>query len=338
MASKILAIFLFIFLSGCQKTLLKDRLVDIQDFYQSCPAIAETVLQEHLRKSFIEGDLSGREQSYNSATVAKEFLSFAIASENAYLADNKDENSTRSDSRSGYQERFILEKYDQNWKFQEREVKAFGLAYDYYFDDHNPNIFKVMVAYRGSETQYNDWVYGNFFPDIFGQSQHRLAEFGFNQIRSKALQNAHGKPIYYFTTGHSLGGALARHIAEAYPCVSAIVFNSSPVTRAAQLDPRSGGNFIIDIVENHDELRFLSNLFFSFDDTHKGYYSFDTLNLNEFDGSSDHSLTGIAVGMARMAADCLKNNVCHMTDDQAAKDARSIYCSSDWSKNDNVCQ
>lgn len=155
---------------------------------------------------------------------------------------------------------------------------------------------------------------------------------------------------------------MARHIAEAFPCVSAVVFNSSPVTLAYRLNPRITGGYIIDIVENHDPLRTVTEIFrlairsagallqlgkfiddqtvdifpsFDDSDSHKNYYKFSALNMSELPDGSDHSLSPFAVSMSRMVADCITNNNCSINKDRLAFKAAQLYCNSDWAKYKN---
>ena len=381
---KIILLFSILFLVGCSTISLDDRLgneknqENIDEVFNGCPPQGTEILRKHLKNSFSEGlnnnkDKDGRDGSYNASTVAKEFLLFAVAAENAYLEKYYPVTSKGEITRRGRRNNFYVEAYDPNWIFQDRVILGAGLALDYYFNNHDANVFQIMVAFRGTEVvwnDWNDWLLGNassITQWLPVQNQYQLARKQFNLIRkiakihNKALNNAQEKPMYYYVTGHSLGGGLAQHIAEAFPCVSAIVFNSSPVTLSYRLNPRIRRGYIIDIVENHDLLRLVSLIFrpvdrlagallqelkdiddlllpkslgFPFDDsdTHKSYYKFSDLNISELPDGEDHFLTPLSVGMSRMVADdCVQyknNNKC---EDMVADDCVQH-------KNNNKCE
>ena len=89
----------------------------------------------------------------------------------------------------------------------------------------------MLVAFRGTDL-LRDWSSNASWltrptPLLF--DHYADARKAFEEVRGKAVEYAGGKPIHYIVTGHSLGGGLAMHIAYGYPCVSAVVFNASPV-------------------------------------------------------------------------------------------------------------
>lgn len=359
---KVLTIISLLVIAGCRTISLQDRFVDndrdrnIREFFQCCPSQGTKILSNNVFNSFLEAHDDGSDGRYNAATVTKEFLLFGIAAENAYLADGWDASSTDKKSREGNKQLFTVEVYDYNWEFQERINSDVGLSLDYYFNNKDTKVFMVMVAFRGTESflNWDDMVNGNFSPVtrwLPSKNQYQMAISEFNNIRQKAELSAHGKSIYYFVTGHSLGGGLAQHVAETFPCVSAVVFNTSPITLATWLDPRSRGGYIIDIYENHDPLRIITNIFrpairstgavlslfniIDDSDAHKSYYKFGALNMSELPDGSDHSVIPFATGMARMLADCITNNNCHINKDQLAYAGAALYCNSSWALDKN---
>src|SRR4051794_17343986 len=52
----------------------------------------------------------------------------------------------------------------------------------------------------------------------------------FRAIRAFVKERLGERDVSYITTGHSLGGGIAQHIAYGFPCVSAVVFDTFFVT------------------------------------------------------------------------------------------------------------
>jgi len=73
-----------------------------------------------------------------------------------------------------------------------------------------------VIAFRGSDIAWSDWVHGNFGKEQYAQAQ----------ALYEAQKKAAGVPVV--VTGHSLGGALAMQVSIDNPGADAYVFNTSP--------------------------------------------------------------------------------------------------------------
>ena len=105
-----------------------------------------------------------------------------------------------------------------------KELPTFGLALAVFEKHENTKLTEVVVAFRGTDGM-KDWIQ-NLIP--FRRIQVAPASENFEQILR--LYENQGPKVT--TTGHSLGGGLALHMSFKYPNIDAIVFNSSPVTKA----------------------------------------------------------------------------------------------------------
>ncbi|MCP5939675.1 hypothetical protein NL351_27565, partial [Klebsiella pneumoniae] len=79
----------------------------------------------------------------------------------------------------------------------------------------------------------------------------------------------------YIAVGHELGGGLARHMAAAFPCTAAIVFNSTFVSNNFRLTEPYDGQ-VVDLFADNDllsRLAILSNprSFYRISRTHQWY-------------------------------------------------------------------
>lgn len=106
-----------------------------------------------------------------------------------------------------------------------------GLRYDVYYRDASSKQLDLMIAFRGT-VGAQGWI-ANFswITQWFHRGQYEQAQEEFPEIVQLAQSElAKGRAIAITTTGHSLGGGLARHVAMHYQCTSAVVFNASFVT------------------------------------------------------------------------------------------------------------
>jgi hypothetical protein len=132
---------------------------------------------------------------------------------------------------------FTLDRYGDNWSNTKRpRAMTFNegffstdLTADHYVQDKG-NQLVVLVAFRGTFSS-RDWLSNASWllrwlpiPNHYDNARQI-----FEKIRADALKQADGRPVNFIVTGHSLGGGLAMHIAYGYPCVSAVIFNASPV-------------------------------------------------------------------------------------------------------------
>lgn len=114
-----------------------------------------------------------------------------------------------------------------------KELPNVGLAFAVFEKYENTKLTEVVVAFRGTDEMI-DWMQ-NFIP--FRRIQVAPASEEFERILR--LYENQGPKIT--ATGHSLGGGLALHMSFKYPNIDAIVFNSSPVTKAG-LKIQEGSN------------------------------------------------------------------------------------------------
>jgi hypothetical protein len=111
-----------------------------------------------------------------------------------------------------------------NWDRVKRFETWKGFGVDVYLSNNHED---MVVAFRGTDgfTGFNDWFWGNF--NLFWEGQYADADDAFIQIEQIAdkynITNDH-----IITTGHSLGGGLAMHIAILHDGIDSYVFNPSP--------------------------------------------------------------------------------------------------------------
>jgi pimeloyl-ACP methyl ester carboxylesterase len=254
--------------------------------------------------------------TYQRRVAANDYLPFAVASLNVY--------------KEGAPRGVTLDKHSPEW----RQVGTWdkdGLAFNVYHRDEADKL-TVLTVLRGTEAaDVSDWVANTSFLWAWMpiQTEYDLARLIFQATRKQAYEAAKGRKVGFITAGHSLGGGLARHIALSYPCVSAAVFNSSIIENRFRLaqpfDP-----LVVHTFEDKDELTQLNRLFYSDVETatYKPYRQDAVKDKAEF----QHSITGLAVGMARQVLQCQeRRGDCPVpaTDSRA----RQLYCAS-WGKND----
>lgn len=323
------------FLSGCSTVTLADRQIDdLASESAKCSNFGRADIERRI-------DASRVGKKYSQGRVAHQFLEFAVAAESAYPESDSKGNYYES-VRRGTASGFLLENLPESgWTKFERIPGPHGLSMDRYINNSAADNYRVLVAIRGTERSWSDWWFGNlvWISQFFsGEDQYTDARLAFQKIWAEAQRDARGRPLYFYVTGHSLGGGLARHIASAYPCVTAIVFDTSFVTQEATLSPRIDGGLVVDIVERDDELRRLGEFFgFAFD-RESAYLRYIT-NTNSFSTGLQHSLTPMTMGMARIAATCIAGKDkdeywdCHGDKNgKSARHAKDFYCDSKYQK------
>lgn len=190
-------------------------------------------------------------------------------------------------------------------KCVDAECKKRGLAYAIFKNEFSQPK-QLVFAYRGTDaTDLYDWTANlHWFLWIFqGTNEYRIANKQFNEQKSR-LEGTY--PIkdgwQWITTGHSLGGGIATHIAYMYPEISyAIVFDTSPVIAVSH--PEYVAPCIARAYEQGEAafyLRWVTRLFF-----HPAPKTFE-LSTNVLDGANmlaNHSMYRLWTGMRDIAAD-----------------------------------
>jgi hypothetical protein len=161
---------------------------------------------------------------FNRERGAYEYLKYAVAAADVY--GRRPINVTFQDYWDGWEK---LERRHPKVKLKYFVLPS-DLTVDYYFKDE-PDHLTVLVAFRGTHPRRDWWSNLSWLtrPIPLFFDHYADARAAFEKIRGEAIKEAAGKPINYVVAGHSLGGGLAMHIAYGYPCVSAVVFNGSPI-------------------------------------------------------------------------------------------------------------
>lgn len=215
----------------------------------------------------------------------------------------------------------------------------------------------LLIAFRGTN-DFKDWYSNSYW--ITGwlpfENAYVSARAAFKRIRTWA-QEIYGEAVVsYVTTGHSLGGGLAQHVAAGFPCVSAVTFNSSPVTARFVYAVPFDGSRVIGIREKDDELTRFANLIFGVP-RDSDIYRDQPLQLVSAKEKCEkkrndcpemqHSMLELSVSMARMVAECVKTepkgcgyNIRHdeFSQDQYTS-VSNFYCSTygKWSQDIEIC-
>lgn len=272
--------------------------------------------------------------NYNRNLAARAYALYAAASNDAYRDFDKNDKRAFSiaDDLRPLNSRYS--KGSTGWLHLERRSdSSSGFAYDVYV---NPTTRPkgVLIAYRGTDGFFDvdsfanaSWFIGAFNP----MDQYTLVREEFPAVIERAKAKLRSSTIGIVTTGHSLGGGLARHVAGYHPDVTAVTFNSSPVTRTL-FAPRSPISDIR-VYENNDGFSRLNSavrrlhLMPSTNTPEDAVYR---LNVSEqVDGhyggiKIEHSAERLAAGLLRSSILCKKDKdrECK-TEDTLSK---TIYC------------
>lgn len=104
-----------------------------------------------------------------------------------------------------------------------------GLAYAIFDRTQKGQLAERIIAFRGTEFSFDDWFAGN----ISGR-QNDLGLETYLKVR-KELDEAGHPDVPISVAGHSLGGAIAAHIALRTDHVSSFAFNQSPRFRIPEI-------------------------------------------------------------------------------------------------------
>lgn len=250
---------------------------------------------------------------------ANEYLPFVIASLNAYDM--------------GEPMGFTLGRYSTEWQRLRTVERPTGLRFDVYHR-REPGLLSVMVAYSGSETyDLGDW-HANlawFTAWLPVRNQYDDARDAFRGVRAEAYAAAGGDKVTFYATGHSLGGGIAQHIAYAFPCVSAPIFNASFVVLKYRLAEPFTGVPIVHIHEDLEPITRLRRLLFVDRETEfYRYFRVQAVDMREF----THSITGLAVGIARNVVRCQAAGTCMVS--AGDRRAANVYCPT-FGHMDEIC-
>jgi len=209
---------------------------------------------------------------------------------------------------------------------------------DTYVDEQNG---VVILAFRGTiASEFIDW-YSNFswITGILPFKNHYdSARIAMIDIRTYLDEKYPGKNFAFIATGHSLGGALAQHVAAGFPCTQAVVFDTSFVDNSYMYREPFANSNIIHVYDKGDELTYLKTHFFRWISTSQNEVDLDVnvVNCGTLGYSNiificknfQHSSQGLAVGMSRLVADCQtdpENSGCR---NYVSKDTsiRDLYC------------
>lgn len=304
------------FISGCATVQRIDYAVTSQD------------IEQCVRTNVLSGPkVYPPPELYDPEEISNLYLLYGVASLNAYSYKATDGRIFESD---GEYSNFTVRAYDSSWEKQPRSIKPGGLALDYYFNDQDPNVFRVMIAFRGTEfTSVGDW-YSNlsWLTQLLPfKNQYDYARDAVVEIRSRANILRGKKKLSIITTGHSLGGGLAEHIAHAFPCTSAVVFDSSFVVNRFRLAEPFEDTQVVHIFDKNDELTFVRKLFLL--DTKSATYKRYGIN-PVAQGTLQHSSERLIVGMAGTVAMCQAKPYNAPGCPKSDARARHLYCGSKY--------
>jgi hypothetical protein len=260
-------------------------------------------------------------KQYNQELAANDYLIYAIASLNAYEDETV--------------QRFVVTSYDKDFEQLMRIERANFMAIVYYKNAREP---EAIVAIRGTRaTSLEDWNANlSWFTAVLPvHNAYDVARAEFFRIREDLIKKAAGKSLKIVVTGHSLGGGLAQHIAAGFPCISAVVFDTSPVINRFVFDSPNEDAVTIHLHDRRDELTKIVHLFSNEDDS--STYRWYPLDLVP-PGTLRHNITRFAVGMAGMTTDCRLNSSRKDCQIPAADTrAQDIYCPT-FGHRDLICR
>lgn len=265
--------------------------------------------------------------SYNGQVVAHQFGVYAAYASNAYKPERA--------------KTFDLRPEAFGWERRGNPIDRMGGFHaDVYHRDDGDRL-AVMVVFRGTDGPLDIadlLTNASYFTQMLNPwDQYRTARKAFVEVREDAKAAARGRPVGYYAVGHSLGGGLARHMAAAFPCVSAIVFNSSFVSNDFRLarpffnlgqkeEPKDSA--VIDLFEEDDQLTRVAVYqnaqdFFRLNPRRQWYRAY-----NVPPNRRQHEIFFAAQAMARIPVDCLKERDCELWNPKfgGRTEVSKLYC------------
>lgn len=163
--------------------------------------------------------------------------------------------------------------------------------------------------------------------------QYKEVREDFAKFRREVLDKNPGVKVELTVVGHSLGGGLARHVAAAFPCVTAITFNASFVSNEFRLAKNfldqcskrgapcsQDASRVVSLFEDNDPLSFVGLHLFPKDYLYNKAQSFwfdlkTVANGNQQKSWSEvllsqHNMYFIATAMSRIPVDCMRRDDC----------------------------
>jgi len=238
-----------------------------------------------------------RPLAYNADRVANEFAQYAALASNTYHEIGAGP--------------FDPLKIGKGWIHKERRVRFGGLLLDAYVkagDTDTPTL--IAIVFRGTDgfgaiddlVSNASWVFGAINP----WDQYRLAREEVIALRIKAIQERwiRSDRHAFVAVGHSLGGGLAKHSAQGFPCTAAVAIDGSFVPNASQYELPYRSQ-TIDLFEDKDWLtRAAHRLTPARPQDISVFYQYYQMNSRE--GAEDqHDVSFMAKAFGRIVVDCL---------------------------------
>lgn len=305
--------------------------------------ISPTAFGQCVTDSFVplDANYGNAGWNYDRDQVAVNFGLLAAASADAYqpseqrrdfaIADN-DARRALSPARFGRTGWLLLGRFGTEKRGNEPLIATTtGLSADFYLRPL-PDRILFLAAFRGTDGLIDSDTFSNLsylFRAFNPNDQYDLSRKVYAAYITSIKNRYPDRPIEFVVTGHSLGGGLAQHIAYHFPCVTAVVFNSSFVTNSmftATQTPKIIRVYERDDIFSRVELATRTRT----NDAIEAEYRVNT-GENKRERSAlgfvvkEHNIENMAASLLRLALDCDRRGACRAQ--QGAVDAaRTIYC------------